>query len=213
MKKLLSSYNSVPKKYRLTAVLVILIAAFLALWSPDTIPTPPVPPPEDLGANTLPEHAQDEEKSEEEKVSTDAYYPVVRVVDGDTIKIQMGDKVETLRLIGIDTPESVDPRKTVQCFGIEASNKAKELLFGRTIRIEADESQDVRDKYGRLLAYVYRDDGLFYNQYMIEEGYAYEYTYDVPYLYQTAFKEAEQQARGAQKGLWNPEACDGARTL
>ena len=132
------------------------------------------------------------------------YYAVTDVVDGDTIKIRMGKKDETLRLIGMDTPETVDPRKPIQCFGREASNKAKELLSGRKVRIEMDPTQGDRDKYGRLLAYVHRDDGLFYNEYMIRQGYAHEYTYDTPYKYQTTFKAAQISAEAAQLGLWSP---------
>jgi endonuclease YncB( thermonuclease family) len=140
------------------------------------------------------------------------YYSVSSVVDGDTIKISMNGKVETLRLIGIDTPETVDPRKPVQCFGKEASNKGKELLNGKKVRIEMDSTQGERDKYSRLLAYVYRDDGLFFNKYMIEQGYAHEYTYNTPYKYQTEFKTAEKNARISQLGLWNPSTCNGITT-
>jgi hypothetical protein len=86
---------------------------------------------------------------------------VVEVVDGDTIKVSVDGAVETIRLIGIDTPETKDPRKPVQCFRWEASAKAEELLAGRRVRLEADDTQDDRDKYGRLLRYVWRDDGLF----------------------------------------------------
>ena len=136
------------------------------------------------------------------------YYSVLSVVDGDTIKIDLDGKAETLRLIGIDTPETVDPRKPVQCFGHEASNKAKELLLGKKVRIESDPTQGERDKYGRLLVYVYREDGLFYEKYMIEHGYAHEYTYNIPYAYQSEFKSAEASARSAQLGLWAPETCN-----
>ncbi|HET8575010.1 MAG TPA: thermonuclease family protein [Candidatus Paceibacterota bacterium] len=139
-------------------------------------------------------------------------YTVTKVVDGDTIKIDLNGKEETLRLIGMDTPETVDPRKPVQCFGREASNEAKALLTGRKVRIAADPTQDIRDKYGRLLVYVWRDDGLFYNQYMIEQGYAHEYTYYVPYEYQADFKQAEQDARENERGLWSPSTCDGNTT-
>ena len=83
-------------------------------------------------------------------------FDVESVVDGDTIKVSMNGKVETLRLIGIDTPETKDPRKPVQCFGAEASRKATELLAGQKVRLEADASQGERDKYGRLLRYVWR---------------------------------------------------------
>lgn len=142
-----------------------------------------------------------------------SYYRVLDVVDGDTIKINLDGKTEVLRLIGIDTPETVDPRKPVQCFGKEASNKAKELLLGKRIRIESDESQDVRDKYNRLLVYVFREDGIFYNKYMIEQGYAHEYTYELPYKYQSEFIEAELLAKTNQKGLWSPSSCDGETTI
>ena len=137
------------------------------------------------------------------------YYSVINVVDGDTIKINMNGTTETLRLIGIDTPETVDPRKPVQCFGKEASNKAKELLSGQKIRIEKDLIQGERDKYDRLLAYIYREDGLFYNKYIIEQGYAHEYTYNLPYKYQAEFKVAEKYARENQLGLWSPTTCSG----
>lgn len=141
--------------------------------------------------------------------SQSTYYSVAEVVDGDTIKINMGGKVETLRLIGMDTPETVDPRKPVQCFGKEASNKAKELLSGKKVRIETDATQGERDKYSRLLAYVYREDGVFYNKYMIEQGYAHEYTYNTPYKYQTDFKSAQKSAQTNQMGLWSPSTCNG----
>ncbi len=137
------------------------------------------------------------------------YYAVTDVVDGDTLKINMGGTVETLRLIGIDTPETVDPRKPVQCFGTEASNRAKALLSGQKVRIEADPTQDTRDKYGRLLVYIYRDDSLFFNKNMVADGYAYEYTYDKAYKYQAEFKAAQLAAQNAGKGLWSPTTCNG----
>lgn len=140
------------------------------------------------------------------------YYAVTDVVDGDTLKINMGGTIETLRLIGIDTPETVDPRKPVQCFGREASNKAKELLIGTKVRLEKDPTQGELDKYGRTLAYVYREDGLFYNKYMIEQGYAHEYTYNTPYKYQAEFKTAQKSAQENLRGLWSPTTCNGDTT-
>jgi micrococcal nuclease len=141
------------------------------------------------------------------------YYSVTSVTDGDTLKVNINGKVETLRLIGIDTPETVDPRKPVQCFGKEASNKAKELLNGRKVRIETDPTQGERDKYDRFLAYIYRDDGLFYNKYMIEQGYAHEYTYNLPYKYQAEFKVAQRSAQNSELGLWSPTTCSGNTML
>ncbi len=134
---------------------------------------------------------------------------VKHVVDGDTIDVGMDGKTERVRLIGIDTPETVDPRKSVQCFGREASNKTKEMLSGKQVRLEADSTQDNRDKYGRLLRYVFLEDGTNYNQWLITQGYAHEYTYDTPYKFQTEFKAAERQARGLNLGLWSPQTCNG----
>ncbi|MDY0097439.1 MAG: thermonuclease family protein [Candidatus Dojkabacteria bacterium] len=132
-------------------------------------------------------------------------YYVSRVVDGDTFKI---DKLGTIRLIGIDTPETVDPRKEVQCYGVEASNKAKELLEGKEITLEFDNSQGDVDNYGRILAYVYMEDGRMFNEVMILEGYAHEYTYNTPYKYQNEFKIAENNARESKLGLWGPICAD-----
>lgn len=147
-----------------------------------------------------------DEVSEEYEVKG---YEVVKVVDGDTIDIDIDGKIERLRLIGIDTPETVDPRREIQCFGIEASNKAKELLNGQFVTLESDESQGDRDKYKRLLRYVILADGSNFNLYMVREGYAHEYTYDEAYKYQAEFKSAEEDARNNLKGLWSPQTCSG----
>jgi len=135
------------------------------------------------------------------------YYKVAKVVDGDTIDIIMNGQTERLRLIGINTPETVDPRKPVECFGREASDNAKKLLSGQEVRVEADASQEDRDKYGRLLRYVWRRDGLFYNLEAIKDGFAYEYTYQIPYQYQEDFKAAQKNAEENKLGLWADGAC------
>lgn len=141
----------------------------------------------------------------------DEVFAVVSVTDGDTIKVNINGKTETLRLIGIDTPETVDPRKTVQCFGKEASTKAKEMLTGKKVRLEGDTTQGERDKYQRLLRYVYLEDGTFFNKWMIENGFAHEYTYNQPYKFQSEFKEAEKTARENRRGLWG-DICNGDTT-
>jgi endonuclease YncB( thermonuclease family) len=140
------------------------------------------------------------------------FYSVTQVIDGDVIEIKINGKDYIFRLIGLDTPESVDPIREVQCFGKEASDKAKELLFNKKVRIETDISQGTTDKYGRILAYVYREDGLFYNKYMIEQGYAREYTYGTVYKYQSEFKTAQKNAEASQLGLWSPGTCNGKTT-
>jgi endonuclease YncB( thermonuclease family) len=134
---------------------------------------------------------------------------VVKVVDGDTLDVDMGGQTVRLRLIGINTPESVDPRQAVECFGREASSKAKELLEGQAVQLEADTSQDERDRYDRLLRYVWMPDGRLFNLEMIAQGYAFEYTYETPYKYQAEFQQAQESARSAQAGLWSPSTCNG----
>lgn len=138
-------------------------------------------------------------------------YSVTKVIDGDTLIIDMDGTRTTLRLIGLDTPETVDPRKPVQCFGAEASAKAKQLLEGARVALEYDSSQGELDKYGRTLAYVRLEDGTLFNEYMIAEGYGHEYTYALPYKYQAAFRAAESDAREKKKGLWADDACADVR--
>lgn len=137
------------------------------------------------------------------------WVPVTSVVDGDTLKVSLNGTIETLRLIGLDTPETVDPGKPVQCFGPEASQRAKDLLSGKRVSLEFDPSQGERDRYNRLLVYVFLEDGTHYNLKMIEDGYAHEYTYSKAYKYQSDFKAAEQRAKDAKRGFWAPETCDG----
>ena len=136
------------------------------------------------------------------------YYPVIKVVDGDTIDIDMSGAIERLRLIGVNTPETVDTRRPVECFGTEASQKAKELLVGQKVKIVDDDTQGDRDRYGRLLRYVFLEDGAFFNLWMIQNGYAHEYTYAVPYSYQADFKQAEVYAKENNLGLWDATVCD-----
>lgn len=147
-----------------------------------------------------------------QKITETQDYPVIKVVDGDTLSVNIDGNTQTLRLIGIDTPETVHPSKPVECFGIEASNKAKQVLNGQSVRIEQDSTQGDYDKYNRLLVYVFLKDGTNFNKLMIEEGYGYEYTYDLPYKYQSEFKQAEEQAKVLKKGLWADNACQNTDT-
>lgn len=134
-------------------------------------------------------------------------YSVIKVADGDTLTIENNGEKETIRVIGINTPETVDPRKPVECFGQEASTKAHELLDGASVNVTIDQSQGEKDKYGRTLAYVTLPDGTDFGKYMIENGYAYEYTYEKPYERQAAYKAAEADAKLHERGLWG-EACE-----
>lgn len=136
---------------------------------------------------------------------------IVKVVDGDTVDVSFNGQTSRVRLIGINTPETVDPRRPVECFGKEASAKAKEILAGQTVSLENDPSQQDRDQYDRLLRYIWLPDGRLFNLEMIAQGYAYEYTYDLPYKYQAIFKQAQRAAENGQIGLWSPQTCSGQK--
>lgn len=138
-------------------------------------------------------------------------HKVHQVVDGDTLGVEINGVVEKIRLIGVDTPETKKPNTPVQCFGKEATNYTTSLVLGKNVQVVADPSQAKVDKYGRMLAYIFTEDGMFLNKKLIEDGYAYEYTYNVPYQYQKEFKAAQQQASSLLKGLWSPETCKGTR--
>jgi len=123
-------------------------------------------------------------------------YAVTRVVDGDTIVL---DAIGTVRLIGIDTPETVDPRKPVQAFGVEASAALRSMLDAQRVRVAYDQQR--HDKYGRTLAYVYLPDGTFVNREMVRRGYAHAYL-NYPFRHMDDFRAAEREAREASRGLW-----------
>ena len=133
--------------------------------------------------------------------------PVLRVIDGDTIVAEVNGQPIHIRLIGINSPEPNDKRARVACLAEKAKEEAEKLLNGQNIYLEKDPTQGDYDKYNRLLAYVFTADKTNFNKLMIEEGYAYEYTYHLPYKYQNEFKSAQTEARTAQKGLWNPDTC------
>lgn len=136
---------------------------------------------------------------------------VIEVVDGDTVRVRLDDREETVRLIGIDTPETVHPTRPVECFGAEASAQAHNLLDGQAVFLEADRSQSDADRYGRLLRYLWLRDGRLVNYELLRQGYAFEYTFDTPYRYQDIFQQAERDSRTAQHSLWSPSACAGQR--
>ncbi len=133
-------------------------------------------------------------------------YQVVAVVDGDTIKVDYHGKTTSVRLIGVNTPETVDPRKDVECFGEEASQFLRSLLEGKAVRLEPDISQSDRDKYDRLLRYIYLD-GEDVSLTIIQNGYGYEYTYNVPYQKQVRYRAAQTEAENGKRGLWADGVC------
>lgn len=126
---------------------------------------------------------------------------VVRVIDGDTVKVRRDGTRDTVRLIGIDTPESVKPDTPVQCFAKAASRETTRLLDHQRVRMVLD--REPRDRYGRLLAYVYRErDGRFVNARLLEGGYARTLQIRPNTRFAARFAEIETRARLAARGLW-----------
>ncbi|MBD8141847.1 thermonuclease family protein [Frigoribacterium sp. CFBP 13605] len=131
---------------------------------------------------------------------------VDRVVDGDTVVVLVAGERERIRLIGVDTPETVKPDAPVDCFGPEASTFTTAALpEGATVWLEDDASQGDADRYDRLLRYVWSPDGTMLNERLVAEGYGREDTYDDAYRYRDRFVAAEASAEASRVGLWG--AC------
>lgn len=169
---------------------LLFTLVFLILWTvfvPNELPT---------------EEAKENQK---EEVLGFEKSRVLRVVDGDTIEIEGGQKV---RYIGIDTPETVDSRREPQCFGKVATQANFDLIAEKEIYLEKDVSET--DRYGRLLRYVYlATDSASINEQLVRAGYAVASSYPPDVKYQEKFKEAEKEARANQRGLWQEDLiCD-----
>ena len=145
--------------------------------------------------------------TKEEKKADLLNYTLLEVIDGDTIRVKNPEgKEQSVRMIGLDAPESTTMR-----YGKEAANHLKLLLKDtKEVQIEVDPTQTATDKYGRLLGYVVAN-GVNLNQKMIEDGYGFEYTYNLPYKYQSEFKSAQKIASEKKFGLWADSACKGER--
>ena len=122
-----------------------------------------------------------------------------RAVDGDTIIVNIAGVKERVRLIGVDTPETKHPRKPVQYFGKEASMFTANMVEGKKVRLEFDQNQ--RDRYKRLLAYVYLEDGTFLNAEIVKQGFGHAYM-KFPFKYLNDFRRYEREARLMKRGLW-----------
>jgi micrococcal nuclease len=133
---------------------------------------------------------------------------VQRVVDGDTFVASVNGRRERVRIIGVDTPESVDPNRPDEPFGEEASNFAKHYLNGQTVHMAGD--VEPRDRYGRMLAYVWLADGTFWNALLAAEGYAQQLTIPPNVTYADLFRRLVSEARRENRGLWAEEGTSGS---
>ena len=131
---------------------------------------------------------------------------VTRVVDGDTIEVSLGGAIEDIRLLGIDTPESVKPNSPIECFGREASAAAEAFLSNAEVTLVRDVED--RDRYGRLLRYVYVGEEMA-NARLVVNGYATAYTYPPNVRHAELFVQLQREASEAERGLWSPQTCDG----
>lgn len=129
------------------------------------------------------------------------YYRVMKVEDGDTITVDMDGTPERIRFIGVDTPETKDPRKPVQCFGQAASVFTKQLIGNQNVRLESDVLSDNRDRYNRLLRYIYLPDGRLVQAEIIKQGYGFAYT-SFPFSKMDDFRAYQVEARNNNRGLW-----------
>ena len=141
-------------------------------------------------------------------------FKIVKVVDGDTITASIRGKNESIRLLGIDTPETVDPRRPVQCFGKAASDKMKSFVLGKYVKLLDDSTQGNRDKYKRLLRFVYLPDSkaTFINGEMVKQGFAFSYR-KYPTKMLEKFNNFEKYARENNLGLWGSCPLDNPITI
>ncbi len=133
---------------------------------------------------------------------------VVTVVDGDTAEVVLGGQNVQLRFIGIDTPEQ-EPGQPSGCYSPEAAAKARELLEGKILFLEADPTQGEKDSFGRLLVYAWLPDGRLFNLEMVALGFAFERTDATAYKYQELFRQSAAEAQQQELGLWSPSTCGG----
>lgn len=202
------------KRFRTPAIGAILAFAFLIVLGSRTSDTPTPPTASTENANAASSETQSNRTQAEtaaiktsisdpegtaEKIAGE-YGTVTKVVDGDTIDVLIGGAIKRVRYIGIDTPETVDPRKPVQCMGKEASSRNSELVLGKEVRLVTDVTD--ADRYGRLLRYVYQGDA-FVNETLVREGFAKVYTYPPDVHFIPLFLEAERDARENGRGLWS----------
>lgn len=167
-------------------VLGVLVLAYFSLLFTYIAQTP--------APNTIPPKTNNQQKSYPTPDAT--IITVTRIIDGDTIQISTG---ETLRYIGVDTPEITGKD---ECYAQEATQKNTQLVLNKQVRLEKDKSHT--DRYGRLLRYVYVDDVMI-NYELVVQGYAFSKTYPPDTKYQQLFEQAQQQAKAQKVGVWSDQ--------
>ncbi|MDQ5919926.1 MAG: micrococcal nuclease [Patescibacteria group bacterium] len=207
-----------PKEVRgiITLITMLIAALVLAFTNPEEgAQVPPIQPPaqnEQVSSTRVvtPRTEGVFVTNEETGIQTNAL--ITRVIDGDTVEALLDGEtsVVKVRFLGVDTPESVDPRRGVQCFGKEASAYTKRLLQGQRVELREDLQADDRDKYGRLLRNILREDGMDVNATLIAEGYAQAYlSFPLSAKRKAQLRLLQEQAKTEERGLWSPSTCNG----
>jgi micrococcal nuclease len=199
------------KNLALYAVALFFSAAVLsAVFEPDSVKQARLDKQnqQSVAEQAAPEVAQQEVLEKQTESITPELFSITRVVDGDTIEVEIENKNERVRLVGIDAPEI----SSSECYGAESTAGLKSLLNDKKVSLEADELQGDRDQYGRLLRFVFLEDGTHINEKLVAEGFAFESLYtSQPHKYRTDLLNAQTDAQNQKKGLWSKDTCDGKR--
>jgi len=131
------------------------------------------------------------------------------VLDGDTIRVDLGGEMKTVRVIGLNAPDRVTTKKAGQCFNAQAYKQARKLLLGKKVTLEEDVTQGDEDKDGKLLRHVYLTGGISFAKLMVRDGYGFALNPKKPYFNQKVLLKAEKEAIAAKKGLWAVNTCNG----
>lgn len=182
-----------------------ILAAAALLLAACTESTMPLPPPGETTSPATNSSDQPLPSSTPASVPSGDAATVTRVIDGDTIDVELRGRTVRVRIIGVDTPETKDPRRGVQCYGREASAFTTKLLLGKRVVLVYDLER--LDRYGRTLAYVYLIDATFVNLELVRLGYAQTLTIPPNVAHADEFTGAQRSARAAGLGLWNPATC------
>lgn len=195
----------------ITTILAIIIIVFKIDPAQETI-NQDIAPIASAPTSTVIIPSQDVTSSSTSVYPTNAI--VIHVADGDTLEAQMDGASTTIkvRFLGVNTPETVDPRRAVECFGKEASAFTKQLLQGKRVLLKEDPQADNIDKYGRSLRNIFLEDGTDVNALLVKEGYAYAYvSFPQDKRRKAELKRLQEEAKLAKRGLWKLDTCDGMK--
>jgi len=149
------------------------------------------------------EQVQNQQKKSQTEPTSQEFYSIVRIADGDTFTIDKNNEDVTFRLLGIDTPEKSGPFTEKECYGVEATRTLTDLLEGQEVRYETDDLSGELDRYGRVLAYIYLEDGTFVNAELVKRGAARIYEKNTTHKQYESLKNLEDEARTSEVGLWS----------